>query len=304
MSVTRRAAPMRLLTVLFLLLPLGIAFADTAAVLAQADGLHDGGHYTEARKLLLDSIGSAAGGKEQAELYWRAARETLELGDSAEKAGKPQADILALFVEGEGYADKAIAADAGTDLGYYWKSANIGRWGQVKGIFDSLSKAQPMKDLLVKDLSINPDRSDAYFVLGQLYRELPGWPLSFGNIDAAVSLGRKAVDLRLAQVQAGTEKVIVYSFPTELAKTLYKRNWSAATRVTEQKNKAGKLSAAATPLDKASLYEATISLKNVSDREEAKAILQQVVSDANAAPSLTVGDAKDVAKARELLKGW
>ena len=293
-----------LLTLLFLLLPLGIAFADTAAVLDEADGLHDGGHYIEARKLLLDSVGSAASGREQAELYWRAARESLDLGDGAEKVGKPQADILALFNEGEGYADKAIAADAGTDLGYYWKSANIGRWGQVKGIFDSLSKAQPMKDLLVKDLSINPDRSDAYFVLGQLYRELPGWPLSFGNIDAAVSLGRKAVDLRQAQVRAGTEKALVYSFPTELAKTLDKRNWSAATRVAEQKNKAAKLGSAATPLDKGSLYEATVTLKNVSDREEAKALVQQVISDETALPSLTAGDARDLQKAKDLLKGW
>ena len=57
-----------------------------------------------------------------------------QLGDVAEKPSKPQADILAVFTEGEGYADKAIAADPQNDLGYYWKSANIGRWGQVKGV--------------------------------------------------------------------------------------------------------------------------------------------------------------------------
>ena len=123
-----------------------------------------------------------------------------------------------------------------------------------------------MKDLLVKELSLNPDRTDAYYVLGQLYRELPGWPVSFGNLDAAVSLGRKAVDMRQAQVQSGAEKELVYNFSTELAKTLYKRNWSAANRLAEQKNKAAKLAAAATPLDKGSLYEATIVLKDMSDR--------------------------------------
>ncbi len=36
-----------------------------------------------------------------------------------------------------------------------------------------------MRDLLVKELSINPERSDPYFVLGQLYRELPGLALVF-----------------------------------------------------------------------------------------------------------------------------
>jgi hypothetical protein len=294
----------RCLTVLFLLLPLCLLSAQTAAVAVQADALHSKGMYAEAKKLLLDSFGGAASAKEQAELYWRVARESLELGDIAESNKKPQAEILAVFTEGEGYADKCIAADPGNDLGYYWKSSNIGRWGQVKGILNSLFKAGPMKDLLVKDLSLNAERSDAYYVLGQLYRELPGWPVSFGNMDAAVSLGRKSVDLRQAQVLSGTEKELVYNFYNELAKTLYKRNWSAATRVTEQKNKTAKLAAAALPLDKGSLYEATVSLKTQSDREEAKELVRWVITELGKHSSLTDPESKDLQKAKDLLKGW
>jgi hypothetical protein len=294
---------MRLMvTAVLLLLPLGLACADTAATLAQADTLHDAGKYLEARTLVLDAAG-AASAKEAAELYWRAARETLELGDIAQKAGKPQADVLAIFIEGQGYADKAIAADAGNDLAYYWKSANIGRWGQVRGVLDSLVKAQPMKDLLVKELSINPERSDAYFVLGQLYRELPGF-ISFGDIAFAASLGRKAVDLRKEQVDAGTEKEIQYNFSTELAKTLWKRNWSAATRGKEMTGRKAKAGSASTPLDKGSYYEATVTLKDVSDREEAKSLVQWVVSQLEGMGELTAGQKKDLQKAKEVLKGW
>jgi hypothetical protein len=260
--------------------------------------------YADARKLLLDAIPGASGGKEQAELYWRAARETLQLGDDAENAKKAKADILALFTEGESYADKAIAADPRNDLGWYWKSSNIGRWGQVKGILDSLGKAPPMRDCLVKELAINADRTDAYFVLGQLYREVPGWPISFGNIDAAVSLGRKSVDLRQAQAASGVEKEFVYDFATELAKTLYKRNWNAAARLTEQKNKAAKLGAAVTPLDKGSLYEATVTLKSVSDREEAKSLVQWVVAELGARATLTAPQKDDLRKAKEVLSTW
>ena len=262
------------------------------------------GRTPTAVKLLLDSVPSAAGGKEQAELYWRAARETLELGDVAEKDGKPTADVLAVFVQGEGYADKAIAADPRNDLGYYWKSANIGRWGQVKGVLNALFKAADMKDLLLKELSLNPDRSDPYYVLGELYRELPGWPVSFGNVDAAVSLGRTAVDMRQAQVEQGVEKELVYNFSTELAKTLYKRNWSAATRAAEQKSKAARLAAASTPFDKAALYEGTVTLKEQSDRDEAKTLVQWVVSQLQNAPSLTASEKKDLQKAKDVLKGW
>jgi len=294
----------RFLTLLLLFLPLVFVHAEDSPAAAQADELHDKGMYGEAQKLLRDSLPDAQGGQELAELYWRAARETLELGDVAEKDKKPQADILAVFTEGEGYADKAIAADPQNDQGYFWKSANIGRWGQVKGILDSLFKAAPMKDLLVKELAINPERSDPYYVLGQLYRELPGWPVSFGNIDAAVSLGRKAVEMRQAQVQAGTEKELVYNFYNELAKSLYKRDWSAARRVSEQKAKAAKLNAAGTPLEKGSLYEAAAALPDMSDREEARALAQFTVSELGKRASLTAPQAKDLQKARELLTGW
>ena len=294
----------RIIPFLLMLVPLGFAFADTARVAAEADALHDKGMYAESRKLVLDAIPGASGGKEQAELYWRAARETLQLGDNAEDARKAKADILAFFTEGEGYADKAIAADPRNDLGWYWKSSNIGRWGQVKGVLDSLGKAGPMRDCLVKDLSINADRTDAYFVLGQLYREVPGWPISFGNIDAAVSLGRKSVDLRQAQAASGAEKEFVYNFATELAKTLYKRNWSAAARMTEQKNKAAKLASVSTPLDKGSLYEATVTLKAVSDREEAKSLVQWVVAELGGRAALTAPQADDLKKAKEVLSGW
>jgi hypothetical protein len=294
----------RVLSLLLLVVPIGMAAADISQIAPQIDALHDKGMYAEARSLALDSLTTATNPREQAELYWRAARETLELGDITEGARKPQADIVAFFTQGEGYADKAIAADPQNDLGYYWKSSNIGRGGQVKGVLNSLFLAGPMKDLLVKELSLNANRADPYFVLGQLYRELPGWPVSFGNMDAAVSLGRKAVDLRRSQVQDGTEKDYGFNFTTELAKTLVKRNWSSATRIAEQKNKAGKLSSAGSPLDKGSLYEATVPLSPVSDKEEAKAIVQAVISEMEALPSLNAPQKKDYQKAVAALKSF
>ncbi len=294
----------RILILSLFILPASLALAATAQITAQADALDLKGSYVEARKLLLDAVPGAASAKEQAELYWRASRETLNLGDKADDAKKPQGDILALFTEGEGYADKAIAADPQNDLGYYWKSSNIGRWGQTKGILNSLFKAGPMKDLLVKELSLNVNRTDAYYVLGQLYRELPGWPVSFGNIDAAVSLGRKAVDLRNAQFQAGTEKDLVYNFSNELAKTLWKRNWSADKRLAEQKNKTEKLASATTALDKGSWYEASVTLKNMSDRDEAKMLVQAVVADLQKVADRNADQNKDLKKAVDLLNGW
>lgn len=283
--------------------PFVSAVADVSKAVAEAEALRGQGASAEAARLLLDTIPSANSGAEQAELYWRAARETLDLGDSAEMAGKPRAAVLAVFVEGRGYAEKAITSDPLNDLGYYWKAANIGRWSQVKGGLDALSMSGPMRDLLVKELSLNPDRTDAYYLLGELYRELPGSPLSFGDVDAAVSLGRKAVEARRTQVETGGETELRYNFYTELARSLRRRGWSKATRAAEQKHKAAKLATAVTPLEKASLYEATISVQDVSDHDEARALVQWVVSSLEGA-SLTPLQKKDLQKAKELLRSW
>jgi tetratricopeptide (TPR) repeat protein len=289
--------------VILLLFALTAGYADFAQTIVSADSLHDQGQYLQARAMLLEAAASASA-KEQAELYWRASRETLEIGDQADKAKKPVDSVLKIFEEGQGYANMAMSADPDNCLGYYWKSALIGRWGQVKGIFDSLGQAAPMKELLSKDISLNPRHADAYFVFGQLYRELPGWPLSFGNMDYAVSLGRMAVDLNAEQVRDGTEKEIIYSFETELAKTLYKRNWSSAARLSEQKNKLARFTAAKDLLEKGWAYEGTVQLPNVSDREEAKTLVKAAIAGLEDKANRTVSDDKDLATARDVLKGW
>jgi hypothetical protein len=110
--------------------------------------------------------------------------------------------------------------------------------------------------------------------------------------------------MRRAQVEKGAEKELVYNFSTELAKTLYKRNWSAAARAAEQKNKSARLASASTPFDKAAVYEAAVALTEQSDRDEAKALVQWVVSELQKAPSLTAPEKKDLMKAKDVLKGW
>jgi len=278
-------------------------FAAVTDTLAKVDALHDQGKYEEARAIALDAVGSASAA-EKAELYWRASRETVELGDAAEDNKAAKDAILKIFEQGEKYADMAIAADPQNNLGYYWKSSNIGRWGQVKGILNSLAKAAPMRELLVKDLSLDPDHPDAYHVLGALYRELPGSPLSFGSSDAAVSLGRMAVDLRAKAVREGIEKDINYNIHLYLAKSLWKRNLSAEKRAAAQAKKLAAYQAAKTPLEKGSAYEGTLTLKNASDREEAREIVNWIIAELSKIAGRTAGQDSDLVDARETLAEW
>jgi len=295
--------PFALLPLVFLLVAPAL-LADFPQEMAQADLLHRHDAHEEARTLLEAALAREAGGREQAEIYWRLARAWLNLGDQAEDQGAKGDALLSFFARGEELAQKGIEADPGNPLPYFWKSATSGRWGQVKGILNALAKARPMRDLLQKALSLRPGHADSYYVLGQLYEQVPGSPLSFGDKDWAVSLGRKAADLRAAQVRAGEEDQIYYDYYTELAKHLWERNWSAAKRQKEQPQKAARYAARTDPLEKNCYYEGTLSLKDQSDREEARELLGWTVGQLQALPRRTPSEEGDLQEALELQAGW
>jgi len=294
----------------FALLPLAFLLAAPALLadfpqeMAQADLLHKHDAHEEARTMLEAVLGREAGGREQAEIYWRLARAWLNLGDQAEDKGAKGDALLSFFAKGEELAQKGIEADPGNPLPYFWKSATSGRWGQVKGILNALAKARPMRDLLQKALQLEPDHADSYYVLGQLYEQVPGSPLSFGDKDWAVSLGRKAVDLRAAQVRAGEEDEIYYDYYTELAKHLWERNWSAGKRQKEQAKKAARFATKTNPLEKNCYYEGSLSLKDQSDREEGRELLGWAIGELQALPRRTQGEEDDLQEALELQSGW
>jgi tetratricopeptide (TPR) repeat protein len=277
--------------------------ADFQQDMAQADLLHKHDAHEEARALLEACLAREAGGREQAEIYWRLARAWLNLGDQAEDKGTKDDALLAYFARGEELAQKGIDADPGNHLTYYWKSATAGRWGQVKGILNSLFKAKPMRELLKKALVLKPDHADSYYVLGQLFEQVPS-SISFGDKDWAVSLGRKAADLREAQVQTGEEEELVYDYYTELAQHLWKRNWSSAERQKEQARKAAQYAALSDPMEKNCYYEGTLTLKDQSDREEARELLAWTVGELKALPSRTQGEQDDLKEALEVQAGW
>jgi tetratricopeptide (TPR) repeat protein len=281
-----------------------LLLADLPQVMAEADRLHKQDAYEQSREFLEAGLGETADAREQAELYWRLARAWLNLGDLAEDKRVKGEALLAFFAKGEELAQKAIDLDPSNYLAYYWKCANIGRWGQVKGILNALAKAKPMRDLLQKTLSIRPDHSDSYYVLGQLYEQVPGAPLSFGDKDWAVSLGRKSVDLRVEQVKAGQEEELNYDFYTELAKHLWDRKWSAARRLKEQAKKAAPYAAKTDPMEKNFYYEAAVTLMEASDREEARELVGWALLQMQGLPRRTRSQEDDLQEALELQSGW
>jgi tetratricopeptide (TPR) repeat protein len=290
------------LAFLLIIVPLGMA--DFQDILDRVDQLNEAEEYEQTKSLIESSMADAKSGAEKAELHWRLARAWLNLGDEAEDSGAAEDALLAYFESGEAEAQRAIEADPKNHLGYYWKSANIGRWGQVKGILNSLFKAKPMRDLLQQAVAVEPEHADSYYVLGQLFEQVPGFPVSFGDKDYAVSLGRKSLDLHEQQVRAGIEDEINYDFYTEMAKHLWERNYSAAKRGREQARKMSKYESASEPMEKNFYYEAVVSLKDMSDREEARELINWVIRELQGLTGRTDSQNDDLKEAREVLESW
>ncbi|MBN1525166.1 MAG: hypothetical protein JW904_11815 [Spirochaetales bacterium] len=275
---------------------------DLRAELQQSDELDRQGEYIKEKALLLAAEKKEASGIQKAEIYWRLARVVMNITEenfNAKRLSVEQA--LKQYEAGESYANVAIQNNPKSAPSYFWKSANMGMWGQTKGILDSLFKAGPMNDNLRLALTYDPLYADAYYVLGELYEKLPGWPISFGNVEYSVSLGRRAIDIMEKDLKTGVLQSRSYSQYISLASHLWNRNWDAVKRQSMKPELQKQFHATSNAIDKYFFYEGTVTIKNISDRTEAKEILQMIIKELESLSSRTIGQNSDLKEAKEKL---
>lgn len=288
-------------TGIFLLATLGLLGAQN--VLHEAQTLYRAEKYSEAQALL-EKLLPSVNGREKAAVLVALSKTTLKLGDDMKFAGATQPQLLAQFEKGENYAKSAISLDPSSAEAWYWKSSNVGRWAQTKGVLDSLFRAGDMKADMEKTLSLNPNHADSHYVLGIMYEALPGWPVSFGNPSWAVSFGRKAVALMETEVNSGQLDQISWDFYIELAKHLWARNWDENKRQSEQSVQRSELGKAGSALEKSARFEATVTLSRQADRVEAKALVEKALKGLESIAMRTRAQARDLQKAQKLLADW
>ena len=294
---------MRRTCVFFVALALAQGIAGQEAI-EIADEMYEAEKHLESYDFIKTEIERASSESERAELYWRLARATMEVGDAEERSGASGSALLDRYEEGESYADISIELDPSNYQSYYWKSANSGRWGEVKGVLNSLFKAKPIRRLLRAALALYPEHPASFYVLGILYERVPGGWVSFGNDNYSVSLGRKAVDANATEIEAGLEDEVKLAYHTELARHLWARDWSAAKRRNEQSDKLRRYNQADDILERNFYYEGTIDIDDVSDREEAMTIIRWVIDSFEAIPELTQTQIDDFVEARESYDDW
>ncbi|MFP4564679.1 MAG: hypothetical protein ACLFRY_15365 [Spirochaetia bacterium] len=277
----------------------GAAFADNPAV-ERAEFLLEMDRHKQAVEVLEDALEDAFSTPDKAELYTALSRFTLQYADSRKMAGADDATLLSLYAEGEEYGNQAIDLDSDNYEAYFWRASNAGRWGQIKGVFDALDKAKQMREDLRKAVELNPDHSLSWYALGQLYEQVPG--IAFGNDDYAVSLGRKSVDAMLAEIRGGIIDEIIYDYYTQLARHLYERNWNERRRNREYNKKRDAFRSASGILDKHYHYEGTVDLEDMSDRDEAREILEWTIRDLEGERNRSKKMNEDLAAARAAME--
>jgi tetratricopeptide (TPR) repeat protein len=102
---------------------------------------------------------------------------------------------LEWFEVGKAYAERATQANPNDADAFYWLAALIGEIGSARGILQSLFMVGPMKQALDQALAIDPNHASAHYVMSELYRQVPGPPISIGNRQKAVAEARLAVKL-------------------------------------------------------------------------------------------------------------
>jgi len=121
---------------------------------------------------------------------WRLSRSLVRRGERLTVKKKK----IAEFARAEKIAGEAVKIREDHAEAHYWYGISLGRLGQTRGIMRSLFMIGPMKKRMRRVLALDSHHSGAYHVLGEMYRQLPGFVggskrLSVENLEKALKYG-------------------------------------------------------------------------------------------------------------------
>lgn len=258
--------------------------------------------WNGSKELLEKALPDAKPGHEKSEVLWRLSRVHMLFGDVASSKSEKRAE----FGKGIELASEAIKEDPQNENGYLWHCANVGRECQTHGLMEQASKVS----VLIDDLASILDKigkvncSEAWQALAEIYYNHP-----MKSSDAAANFTRKAI----TNIPKGEVRMNTYIL---LAKILYDRNWNAEKRskvITEDSEKFKKNYGS--NFDKYAYFDGSQgsgyvpgwskkALGSMSDREEAKALLEYAKSMYNGKKVKTRMDEKDYKELAGLLADW
>jgi hypothetical protein len=213
-----------------------------------------------------------------------------------------ESNAMERLAQTQATADEAarIANGSAPAQAHFWRGAARAKQGELRGVLNALFMADDLREDLRLSAEADPEYSNPYYVAGQLYQRLPGFPISFGDGDAAVSFSRRAVDLHEAAYSAGEVPLRYWDYYVRLAENLDSRGWSQRRRERLIANMSDDYSTAETPFERAMYYEAVADIPDQSDAAEAAELLNFVIESLESQDELSLRDERTLSDAREL----
>jgi len=187
----RRIGRLSLVWILALALAPAAAHAGVPELMKEADGYYaqrdkpgmaDKAIETYQQVLALDDS--------VADAYWKLAR-TYYWKGTQEKSDAKAADA---YREGIEFAKLGVALDDKSVGAHFWLAVSYGKFGEAKGIMQSLHLVDPLMAEAKKALALDEKYQEGgpHRVLCRVYMKLPGF--KGGDIDKAIEHGRKSVE--------------------------------------------------------------------------------------------------------------
>jgi len=147
---------------------------DAKSLLAQADAAYAKREDVSQATIAMDfyeKLG-AAGADSATEAYWKAARAAWWVAEHT----PGRTEKLEVFQRGIDDAKKGIALNSGMPAAHFWLGANMGSYGDNKGVMKSLSLVKPIRHEMQEVLHLDEKfaAGGAWRVLGVVDYKVPG----------------------------------------------------------------------------------------------------------------------------------
>lgn len=254
--------------------------------------------YSSVRSGLESILKASLDKNERAEADWRLSRVCMLMGEQENtKEGKQK-----LFGQGASYASDGIKENPSNHNCYMWHCANVGRECQTKKLMEQ-AKAVPV---MMNDLSTILNKlgkvncSEAWQALSEIYVNHP-----LKSTDCGINFCRKAATC----IPSGELRLSTYVYFAGLLKS---RGWSADKRKNWMADNANKFSGTDN-IARYAYFDAGLGAKHtpkwsskalgeMSDAEEAKALVEYAMKLYNSASSHTATDDNDYAELKKISK--
>jgi tetratricopeptide (TPR) repeat protein len=139
------------------------------------------------------------------EILWRISRCYVDIGEHLPASTDNEKKIqLGTYEKSLEYANKAIAANPRSSMGYTRRAIATGRIALFRGVWESVDLVKQTRADLNTALDLDPNNSGAYYVMGRTHAKvsekpkLLRWPLglSWASYQEAVTNYERAISLR------------------------------------------------------------------------------------------------------------